>query len=145
MCLKYVCIPCSVTLVALFFLMIRRPPRSTRTYTLFPYTTLFRSQPDDPAQAFAELRSEVSLLRRAIEGLTAERQNAPDYEPTLKVLSARLNRIQAFMGEVSQSPAIRLTPANLAVTIHRASETARADNGDLIETDSAGLRAEIDR
>src|SRR3546814_20146564 len=26
-----------------FFLMIRRPPRSTRTDTLFPYTTLFRS------------------------------------------------------------------------------------------------------
>src|SRR3546814_3346332 len=25
--------------------MIRRPPRSTRTDTLFPYTTLFRSQP----------------------------------------------------------------------------------------------------
>src|SRR3546814_8952528 len=34
----------------LFFLMSRRPPRSTRTDTLFPYTTLFRSpgagQPD---------------------------------------------------------------------------------------------------
>src|SRR3546814_18890859 len=29
--------------VNLFFLMIRRPPRSTRTDTLFPYTTLFRS------------------------------------------------------------------------------------------------------
>src|SRR3546814_8021550 len=29
--------------VDLFFLMIRRPPRSTRTDTLFPYTTLFRS------------------------------------------------------------------------------------------------------
>src|SRR3546814_14485912 len=28
-----------------FFLMIRRPPRSTRTDTLFPYTTLFRSPP----------------------------------------------------------------------------------------------------
>src|SRR3546814_2308094 len=28
-----------------FFLMIRRPPRSTRTDTLFPYTTLFRSYP----------------------------------------------------------------------------------------------------
>src|SRR3546814_5508527 len=28
-----------------FFLMIRRPPRSTRTDTLFPYTTLFRSVP----------------------------------------------------------------------------------------------------
>src|SRR3546814_11863281 len=32
-----------VCLVSFFFLMIRRPPRSTRTDTLFPYTTLFRS------------------------------------------------------------------------------------------------------
>src|SRR3546814_14580371 len=30
-----------------FFLIIRRPPRSTRTDTLFPYTTLFRSSSDD--------------------------------------------------------------------------------------------------
>src|SRR3546814_16560809 len=38
LCLLYVvCRPFS------FFLMIRRPPRSTRTDTLFPYTTLFRS------------------------------------------------------------------------------------------------------
>src|SRR3546814_15006698 len=28
--------------------MIRRPPRSTRTDTLFPYTTLFRSRPGEP-------------------------------------------------------------------------------------------------
>src|SRR3546814_14615547 len=33
-----------------FFLMIRRPPRSTRTDTLFPYTTLFRSI-EPPADA----------------------------------------------------------------------------------------------
>src|SRR3546814_19154954 len=32
--------------VLFFFLMIRRPPRSTRTDTLFPYTTLFRSRDD---------------------------------------------------------------------------------------------------
>src|SRR3546814_4533433 len=30
--------------IDVFVLMIRRPPRSTRTDTLFPYTTLFRSQ-----------------------------------------------------------------------------------------------------
>src|SRR3546814_1781716 len=30
-------------LICIFFLMIRRPPRSTRTDTRFPYTTLFRS------------------------------------------------------------------------------------------------------
>src|SRR3546814_11256878 len=34
---------CCVT--QFFVVMIRRPPRSTRTYTLFPYTTLFRSAP----------------------------------------------------------------------------------------------------
>src|SRR3546814_12567945 len=34
---------CVLTLSLFFFLMIRRPPRSTRTDTLFPYTTLFRS------------------------------------------------------------------------------------------------------
>src|SRR3546814_4011978 len=32
------------SIVVVFFLMIRRPPRSTRTDTLFPYTTLFRSR-----------------------------------------------------------------------------------------------------
>src|SRR3546814_19993694 len=32
-----------VIMILCFFLMIRRPPRSTRTDTLFPYTTLFRS------------------------------------------------------------------------------------------------------
>src|SRR3546814_3167260 len=32
-----------VCLLSIFFLMIRRPPRSTRTDTLLPYTTLFRS------------------------------------------------------------------------------------------------------
>src|SRR3546814_12180704 len=31
------------SIMLFFFLMIRRPPRSTRTDTLFPYTTLFRS------------------------------------------------------------------------------------------------------
>src|SRR3546814_2101249 len=30
--------------MCIFMLMIRRPPRSTRTDTLFPYTTLFRSE-----------------------------------------------------------------------------------------------------
>src|SRR3546814_18932471 len=41
-----VCNLCEVdgwTFVNIFFFRIRRPPRSTRTDTLFPYTTLFRS------------------------------------------------------------------------------------------------------
>src|SRR3546814_13292031 len=39
-----------------FFLMIRRPPRSTRTDTRFPYTTLFRSPDVDEAPAAVGLR-----------------------------------------------------------------------------------------
>src|SRR3546814_12560744 len=42
-----ICMLLSFTIV--FFLMIRRPPRSTRTDTLFPYTTLFRSPRPDNA------------------------------------------------------------------------------------------------
>src|SRR3546814_12464634 len=42
-----------------FFLMLRRPPRSTRTDTLFPYTTLFRSsvqcQSDSPVKTLDRL------------------------------------------------------------------------------------------
>src|SRR3546814_12431677 len=46
-CLSCSCIcefpSCYVSFLFFFLLMIRRPPRSTRTDTLFPYTTLFRS------------------------------------------------------------------------------------------------------
>src|SRR3546814_19446970 len=41
MCVRLRCLLLGTAL--LFFLIIRRPPRSTRTDTLFPYTTLFRS------------------------------------------------------------------------------------------------------
>src|SRR3546814_2070427 len=37
----------------IFFLMIRRPPRATRTDTLFPYTTLFRSSLGDGSAVVA--------------------------------------------------------------------------------------------
>src|SRR3546814_7099469 len=42
-----------------FFLMIRRPPRSTRTDTLFPYTTLFRSI------RHTAIQSRASRIRRS--------------------------------------------------------------------------------
>src|SRR3546814_17641980 len=42
------------------FLIIRRPPRSTRTDTLFPYTTLFRSSPE----AFAGTRLAGVVCRK---------------------------------------------------------------------------------
>src|SRR3546814_19703309 len=57
----------------LFFLMLRRPPRSTRTDTLFPYTTLFRStiQPAPPlrgtrAAAWSHVHGTVPNLVSAL-------------------------------------------------------------------------------
>src|SRR3546814_9734949 len=47
----FVCCLSSLVHIFVFFLMIRRPPRSTRTDTLFPYTTLFRSGPELLAEA----------------------------------------------------------------------------------------------
>src|SRR3546814_6244812 len=46
--------------------MIRRPPRSTRTDTLFPYTTLFRSHPGAPDRGVrADCRAEPAATRAA--------------------------------------------------------------------------------
>src|SRR3546814_3420357 len=84
------------SLLYLFFLMIRRPPRSTRPDTLFPYTTLFRSgaipAPVTPRRfivvgriAFGDQGRELllhlfelalenlDLLRRGVEDLAARR------------------------------------------------------------------------
>lgn len=105
-----------------------------------------RPQPDpadDPATAFAALRGEVSLLRRAVEGLTAERQNAPDYTPTLTEVAGRLGRVEGFLGKVSESPAMRLTPDNLAASIAKASETVRAGDREDLGKAEAVLRATV--
>src|SRR3546814_13366858 len=57
-----------------FFLMIRRPPRSTRTDTLFPYTTLFRSEdrhrPRCAGEPLFRLRPQELLLSRPAAGLS---------------------------------------------------------------------------
>src|SRR3546814_17183016 len=46
-----------VVIFCFFFLMIRRPPRSTRTDTHFPYTTLFRSLSATPRRDLAAARA----------------------------------------------------------------------------------------
>jgi hypothetical protein len=98
---------------------------------------------DDPARAFTDLRGEVSLLRRAVEGLTAERQNVPDYTPTLTGLSARLAHQGQLLGKIAESPAMRLTPENLAVSIAKASEIARAGDRESLDKAGAALRVSI--
>src|SRR3546814_8452006 len=57
-----------------YFLMIRRPPRSTRTDTLFPYTTLFRSWVPGP-------HGRQCWLRFASPGLPGDTAWAQVFEP----------------------------------------------------------------
>src|SRR3546814_2158194 len=81
MCILLFChhIACYYFVTAFFFLMIRRPPRSTRTDTLFPYTTLFRSTA--PARARPTLRQAVlplfprNLVHQASLCATGDRQH----------------------------------------------------------------------
>src|SRR3546814_17112550 len=69
-----------------FFLMIRRPPRSTRTDTLFPYTTLFRSHHpglgvvdvvavDRPLTGVRGVEVDLHALHRRSEEHTSELQS----------------------------------------------------------------------
>src|SRR3546814_4750820 len=60
----------SHVLLVLFFVMIRPPPRSTRTDTLFPYTTLFRSG-DAPFPRY--LDASPVTAKYAIESRARER------------------------------------------------------------------------
>src|SRR3982751_6963682 len=70
------CIVCTAShTVCFFFLMIRRPPRST----LFPYTTLFRSGPDNEIWlAVPSAESARRLKARRSEEHTSELQSRSD-------------------------------------------------------------------
>src|SRR3546814_16140546 len=63
--------------LCIFFLMIRRPPRSTRTDTLFPFTTLFRSSFFPTVQDIADngmvLRTGILQLQADPHGQIADR------------------------------------------------------------------------
>src|SRR3546814_10479801 len=84
----------------LCFLMIRRPPRSTRTDTLFPYTTLFRSI--DPAR----------LVRNACYARASFRH--PRCRPLERGLCLSRNRSTIVVGYVRQG--LLIPPAVASVS-----------------------------
>src|SRR3546814_9533147 len=86
--------------VVFCFLMIRRPPRSTRTDTLFPYTSLFRSVIVD--QHAAHERLVLERMRRAMAdgGVSAQALLLPEVvdldEAACDRLEARADELAAF-------------------------------------------------
>ena len=82
---------------------------------------------NDAAKAFDDLRSEISLQRAAIEGLTAAKEKLPDYLPTLRDMDARLDQIDQHIASIHDKPAMRLTPLTLAAESHQASMAFSAE------------------
>src|SRR3546814_16965751 len=73
--------------------MIRRPPRSTRTDTLFPYTTLFRS----------EIVRERSMLRKLIT--VADEISATAFSPQGKEARQLLDEAESRVFQIAQEGA----------------------------------------
>lgn len=80
------------------------------------------------AEAFDDLRSEVSLLRAAIEGLTAAKDKLPDYSPTLRAIEARLDHMDQQIESIHDKPAMRLTPLTLATESYEAARSFGAED-----------------
>src|SRR3546814_14393309 len=101
--------------------MIRRPPRSTRTDTLFPYTTLFRSgdllrkaQLVVPLAALANHRRLVAHLlapgdrhRAGAEAALLGRRRAPRHQQQRNVLAGRVDGDRKHVVE-GQSVSVRV-------------------------------------
>src|SRR3546814_18990425 len=96
MCLACYCL----LLYTVFFLMIRRPPRSTRTDTLFPYTTLFRSR--SPRKIRRSRRS-----RRTVVGEPAYSRTRPLAWPMLKPPNSRKSRHRGEQSLQTTRPRLR--------------------------------------
>lgn len=86
---------------------------------------------DEAAKAFNDLRAEVSLLRRAVERLAAERaepSEMPDYAETLGVISQNLSATAQRVDALVHSPALSLTPEELGRQTLAASYNARRED-----------------
>ncbi|WP_129791758.1 hypothetical protein [Sphingosinicella sp. CPCC 101087] len=82
----------------------------------------------DPAEAFERLRGEISLLHRAVEGLTAAREKTPDYSLTLGSMAQALAAIDARLSQIEASRALSLSPVEFAKEISAAAQAAQVED-----------------
>ncbi|MGO8740636.1 DUF6118 family protein [Rhodoblastus sp.] len=100
------------------------------------------------AQAFAELRAEIAIMRKAIEVLPEAIENVavPDYAPSFGALAKGLTGVEARLAGIEAHPAIRMAPEQQARAIERAGaeitrEAARAlrDEADAVKRERQAL------
>src|SRR3546814_7314870 len=123
--------------------MVRRPPRSTRTDTLFPYTTLFRSE---EALQTPEHRLEARRDRAAEDGVVAEAHDSA--RSALEVVDRELDvdlqrlRLLAEQGRGDEPVDLDVGGDHLA-DVGRVLEDALGD--DEVDRDGDGGEPEIGR
>src|SRR3546814_20325690 len=93
-----------------FFLMLRRPPRSTRTDTLFPYTTLFRST-DQRLDVLREALTEDARKARS-EGAEQQQRFAENLGQRLNELTQRNEQRIGEMRATLEQPLQKLQADN---------------------------------
>ena len=86
----------------------------------------------DPAEAFEEVRRELSMLESAIKGLTAARENTPDYSVTLGGMAQALAAIEARLHRIENSKTLALSPMELEKEISAAAEAARSQDRQML-------------
>ena len=107
---------------------------------------------DGAARAFAELRAEVTVMRRAVEGLPAliKGMAAPDYAPSLGAIAKVLTGAEVRLASIEGHPALKLTPEQFGAAIQRAGAGIMADaatklrnEADAVGREQQGLAAII--
>src|SRR3546814_10538843 len=101
--------------------MIRRPPRSTRTDTLFPYTTLFRSY----KEVIARIDGDGAYGRLKFESGAHRVQRVPATEAQGRIHTSACT--VAVMPEADAMNEIVINPADLRVDTFRASGAGRSE------------------
>ena len=99
-------------------------------------------QPSDGAAgAFERLRSEVALLRRAVEGLAADIGETPvDYSPTLAELTEAVAEVNAHTSALGERPLLALAPEQLGSLFQIAAAKVLARPVAELEREHAALR-----
>src|SRR3546814_12899001 len=87
--------------------MLRRPPRSTRTDTLFPYTTLFRSKSDEGAMIVSQTDAPVDF-NKMLSCRVANIVPIDDVEIALRSVSAYTQTIGIYPEELKRRVRDRL-------------------------------------
>lgn len=95
-------------------------------------TSFPASETDPAAAAFAHLAEKVDALEGAIATLAAKSEAAPDYSETLGTIAHNLNAYGAMVKAMRQSPALHLTPDEMAARIAAAGEQAHAEDRRII-------------